>query len=144
MALGPVLDHWEVPGQQPGLASSILGQSRAPQTRRWSPQPHQALSALSGCPSFHLGPISFAFGQEYAVSVGAGKTAAGAGSCRQAWLGPSREGSSDEGAAWPFSSHQMELRRLPEPPPPCPGFYLWVASGAVSGWGARAPRSSGI
>lgn len=112
LTLELVFGHWEVPGQQPGLASSILGQSRAPKPEGGAPQPHQALPALSGCPGFHLGPISFAFGQEYAVSVGAGKTAAGAGSCRQAWLRPSGEGNSDEEAAWPSSSHQMVPRRL--------------------------------
>lgn len=44
-------------------------------------------------PQLPSGSHQLCFGQEYAVSVGAGKTAAGAGSCRQAWLGPSREGS---------------------------------------------------
>lgn len=100
-----------------------LVRSGPPNQKVEPPRLTKPLPALSGCPSFHLGPISFAFGQEYVVSVGAGKTAAGAGSCRQAWLRPSREGNSDEEAAWPSSSHQMVLRRLPGPPPPCSGFY---------------------
>lgn len=47
-----------------------------------------------------------------------------------AW--PQQGGQFDEDAAWASSSHQMVLRRLPGPPPPCSGFYLWVASGQLA------------
>lgn len=51
LMLESVLDHWEVPGHQPVLASSILGQSRAPKPEGGAPsltrpcQPSQAAPA---------------------------------------------------------------------------------------------------